>query len=139
VPFSFAFARLNALQAAVRHPHTYKTGIRCFVLNKIEEMGFIFKGNLSNKQLQHPKLPTGIEDLKDDDSDDDAEEEEHVGDVGDDENGDDGGDGEYELHGGGVSSCARSLSRICQQTNFLADNGKNVNSDSSNEGDSNDG
>ena len=49
------------------------------------------------------------------------------------------GNGEYELHGGGVSSCARSSSRICQQTNFLADNGKNVNSNSSNEGDSNDG
>ena len=102
----------------------YKTGICFFVLNKIEEMRFIFKGNLSNTQLQHPKLPTGIEDLEDDDSDDDAEEEEHVGDVGDDENGDDGGDCEYELHGGGVSSCARSSSRIYQQTNFLADYGK---------------
>ena len=66
-------------------------------------------------------------------------EEVHVGDDGDDENDDDGGDCEYKLHDGGVSSCARSSSRICQQTNFLADYGENVNSDSSNEGDSNDG
>ena len=57
----------------------------------------------------------------------------------DNENGDDGGDDEYELHSGGVSSCAQSSSRTRQQTNFFADHGKNVNSDNSDKGDSNDG
>ena len=37
----------------------------------IEELGFVFKGNLSNKQLKHPKLPKGI--LMDDDNDDDED------------------------------------------------------------------
>jgi len=46
---------------------------------------------------------------------------------------------EYELRGEGVSSCARSLSRTQQQTNFFADYGNNGNSNSSNKGDSNNG
>jgi hypothetical protein len=29
VPFSFAFARLNALQAAVRHSHSLSDPVRC--------------------------------------------------------------------------------------------------------------
>ena len=45
---------------------------RFFVLDKIiEELGFVFKGNLSNKQLKHPNLPKGI--LMDDDNDDDED------------------------------------------------------------------
>ena len=77
-------------------------------------------------------------------------EKEHVGDNGYDEVGEDGeyelhgggvssGNGEYELHGGGVSSCARSSCRTRQQTNCFADFGNDNHSDSSYEVDSNDG
>jgi len=72
------------------------------------------------------------------DAEQDAKEE-HVGDVGNNENGDNGGDGEYELHSGGVSSCAQSSCRTCQQTNFFANFGNDNHSDSSYEVDSNDG
>ena len=50
-----------------------------------------------------------------------------------------GEDGEYELHGGGVSSCARSSCRTRHQTIFFADFGNDNHSDSSYEVDSNDG
>jgi hypothetical protein len=69
--------------------------------------------------------------------------EEVVGDDGYDEVCD---NGEYELHGGGVSSgsCARSSSRIHHQTKFYADYGNDndndsSDNDSSDEGKSNDG
>ena len=61
-------------------------------------------------------------------------EEEHVGDDGDDKNGD---DGEHELHGGGVSSCARSSSRTRQHSKCFAHFGNDKHSDSSYEVDSN--
>ena len=70
-------------------------------------------------------------------------EDEVVGDDGYDKVGD---NGEYELHGGGVSSgrCARSSSRISHQTKFYADYGNDndndsSDNDSSDEGESNDG
>jgi len=77
-------------------------------------------------------------------------EKEHVGDNGYNEVGEDGeyelhgrgvssGNGEYELHGRGVSSCARSSCRTRQQTNFFADFGDDNHSDSSYEVDGNDG
>jgi hypothetical protein len=136
--------QLTAGHGSLRQAPPYKTVFCFFVLDNIEELGFVFKCNLSSKQLKHPKLPKGIlmdedTDNDDDDNDADAKEEEHVGDNSNDENGDDGGNDEHELHGGGVSSCARSSSRTCQQTNFFADHGKNVNSNNSDKGDSNDG
>jgi hypothetical protein len=65
--------------------------------------------------------------------------EEHVVDDGYDEVGDDGGDGEHELHGGDVGSCAWSSCRTRRQTFFFADFGNDNHSDSSYEVDSNDG
>ena len=67
----------------------------------------------------------------------DAEEEV----VGDDSYDDGSDNGQYKLHGGGVSSgsCARSSSRIRHQTKFYADNGNDNDNDSSDEGESNDG
>ena len=107
--------QLTAAHGSLRQAPPYKTVFCFFVLDNIEELGFVFKCNLSSKQLKHPKLPKGIlmdEDTNNDDDDNnaDAKEEEHMGDNSDDENGDDGGNDEHELHGGGVSSCARSTS-----------------------------
>jgi hypothetical protein len=65
--------------------------------------------------------------------------EEHVVDDGYDEVGVDGGDGEHELHGGDVGSCARSSCRTSRQTIFFPDFGNDNHSDSSYEVDSNDG
>jgi len=77
----------------------YKTGVRFFVLDKIEELRFVFKSNLSNEQLQHPKLPKGIfmNDNNDDDDDHDnkdnagkdADNAGGVGDVSNEDNNDD--------------------------------------------------
>ena len=125
-------------------------------MDKIDELGFVFKSNLSNKQRIVPKLPNGMlkdtndanadaaKDADDDNDADDAkdadnDDADNAKDSGDDDADDAKDSGEYELHGGGVSSCAQSSSRTRQQTNFFAEYGKNVNSDSSEESDSNDG
>ena len=148
--------QLTAGSGSLRQAPPYKTGYRFVVLDKIDELGFVFKSNLSNKQRIVPKLPNGMlkdtndanadaaKDADDDNDADDAkdadnDDADNAKDSGDDDADDAKDSGEYELHGGGVSSCAQSSSRTRQQTNFFAEYGKNVNSDSSEESDSNDG
>jgi hypothetical protein len=41
VPFSFAFARLNALQAAVRHPHSLSDPVLCLVIQAKNLIAFL--------------------------------------------------------------------------------------------------
>ena len=65
--------QLTAGNSCLKAASPYKTGFRFFVLDKIEEFGFVFKGNLSNKHLKHPKLPKGI--LMDDDDDNDEDDD----------------------------------------------------------------
>ena len=99
--------------------------------------GISFRPDQPNPHLEtKEQLTAALEKILD--AEQDAKEE-HVGDVGDNENGDNGGDGEYELHSGGVSSCAQSSCRTRQQTNFFADFGDDNHSDSSYEVDGNDG
>ena len=52
--------QLTAGCGSLKQASPYKVGIRFFVLDKIQEFGFVFKETLSNKQLQIPKLPKGI-------------------------------------------------------------------------------
>ena len=91
--------QLTAGNGTLRQVPPYKTGVRFFVLDKIEELRFVFKSNLSNEQLQHPKLPKVIfmNDNNDDDDDHDnkdnagkdADNAGGVGDVSNEDNNDD--------------------------------------------------
>ena len=82
--------QLTAGNGSLRQASPYKTGFRFFVLDKIEEFRFVFKGNHSNEQLKHPKLPLGmLMDADADDEDNAAKDANDAGGVGDDADDDD--------------------------------------------------
>jgi len=49
--------QLTAGTGSLRQGSPYKVGLRFFLLETIEKMGFVFKDTLSNKQLLFPMLP----------------------------------------------------------------------------------
>ena len=83
--------QLTAGNGSLRQGAPYKVGVRFLLLETIEELGFVFKGNISNKPLLFPMLPKGtiLKNGDDDDSEDDvdAEDDDNV-DAEDDDDGD---------------------------------------------------
>jgi hypothetical protein len=95
--------QLTAGNGCLRQGSSYKVGVRFLLLKTIEELGFVFKDNLSNKQLLFPILPKGTilkngdnddndngndDDSKDDSEDDVNAEDDDGVDVKDDDDGD---------------------------------------------------
>ena len=57
--------QLTAGTGSLRQGSPYKVGLRFFLLETIEKMGFVFKDTLSDKQLLFPMLPK-VNDSNDD-------------------------------------------------------------------------
>ncbi len=60
--------QLTAGNGSVRQGSPYKVGVRFLLSETIKKLGFIFKDDLSNKQLQYTKLPKDYYNDEDEDN-----------------------------------------------------------------------